>query len=168
MNYLQTIRWPLLGAALTLAGCSREREAEPISPPPIQGVSTGAVQTAPMVIEPRPTNAAPATNGTTAQGSIEVLPKALEASVTNLQAAASVTVDPVQGVLDAARNRIDEKKWAEALSLLDTLSGQQLTLDQQTVVRNLKDEIQQALRSAAPIKIGQEVSRLLEDSRTPR
>ncbi|MFM7213441.1 MAG: hypothetical protein ACKO3H_01015 [Verrucomicrobiota bacterium] len=74
----------------------------------------------------------------------------------------------MQGVLDAARKRIDEKKWNEALSLLAQLAGRQLTPDEETTLRSLKAQVQQGARAAVAIKIGAEINRLLEESKTPR
>lgn len=168
MSTLRTIQGAAVGAALTLVGCGREKEAETPSTPAIQGVSTGAVRTVPTVIENPTTNAIPVTNQSTAQGSTEVLPRVPDVVTTNLQAGASAALDRAQDLLDAARKRIDEKKWNEALSLLEQLTGQPLTPDEATTLRNLRDQIKAGVQAAAVPKIGQEINRLLEDSKTPR
>lgn len=168
MNALKIIQGAAVVAALSLVGCGQEKEAEAPSAQPIQGVSTGAVRTVPTVIEKPPTNALSGTNQTTAQGSTEVIPRILDLAATNIQTGASAALDQVQDVLDAARKRIDEKKWNEALSLLERLVGQPLTPDQETVLRNLRDQIQTGVRAAGVPKIGQGIDRLLEDSKTPK
>ncbi|MBM3903209.1 MAG: hypothetical protein FJ379_14155 [Verrucomicrobia bacterium] len=77
-------------------------------------------------------------------------------------------MERVQGVLDAARKRIEEKRWNEALSLLAQLACRQLTPDEETTLRSLKAQVQQGARAAGAIKIGAEINRLLEESKTPR
>ncbi len=165
MNPLRTIQGAAVGAALSLVGCDQQKEAEAPSTPVVQGIFTNAV---PPAIERPSTNGVPGTNQVTTQDSTKVIPKVLDAATTNLQAGASVTLDRVEELLDAARKRIDEEKWNEALSLLEQLTGQPLTPDQETVLRNLRDQIQTGVRAAGVPKIGQEINRLLEESKTPR
>lgn len=158
----------IIGASLSLIGCGREKETESPSPPAPQSVSTGAVLVVPKTIDAAPTNAVPMTNRTTVHGGTEVPSTPLQIVATNIQGGASAALDRAQGVLDAARQRIHEEKWTEALSLLEPLSRQQLTEDQQAVLQSLRDQIQKGVRAAGASKIGEEVNRLLEGSQPPK
>jgi hypothetical protein len=107
--------------ALGLAGCSKNEPTTPAA-----GDVNKAVDTA----------AAAATNAI--------------AEVTNTVAATNtVDASKVPDLIDKAKGLVADGKYSDAAAVLQQLTGQSLTDDQQKLVDSLKDQIQKALAAKA-------------------
>lgn len=85
----------------------------------------------------------------TAQAQTEVVRQKAAEVVTNAQAQAGAAVSKAQGLLDQAKTSISQGKWTETMALLNQLSGQSLSPEQQSQLQALKDQAQKGAASAA-------------------
>jgi hypothetical protein len=74
---------------------------------------------------------------------------ALSSSTNQVQSTTNSTMAQAQGLIDKAKALVTDKKYQEALSSLQQLTGFQLTAEQQKTVDELKATIQTALQSDA-------------------
>ena len=133
-----------LGAAsVLLAGCGR-KDTETSSPqrelPKAPASSTTAGEPAKALDAAK---AQVSTATATATAAVQVVRGEVDAAAAK-----------AQGLIDQAKTLVSEKKWAEALKLLSSLSQQNLTAEQQGVVQKLQEQAQQG--AASSVKTGAE------------
>ena len=107
---------------------------------------------------PGDTGSAPAASSTAGQSAAAL--DAAKAQASSITATATAAVQVVksevnaaaakaQGLIDQAKTLVTEKKWAEALKLLSSLSQQDLTTEQQSAVSKLQELAQQEIGRAS-------------------
>jgi hypothetical protein len=131
----QIVALAIGGLVIAAFGCSKQEEATSTAPAPMPKRETAANPA------PPPASGAPAA-AETAKDAAHDTAKAAQTATSDLAA-------KFQGIIDQVQKLISENKPTEALSLLDSLNGQQLTADQQSVVQKLKDQIQKPSQAAS-------------------
>jgi hypothetical protein len=81
----------------------------------------------------------------TAEGQTEVIKQ-------KVGEAASIGTAQVQSLIDQAKMLIGQNKWADGLSILNKLNGQNLTTEQQSLVDTLKSQAQKGAEATAAAK----------------
>lgn len=128
---------------LAVSGCGKKDEAAAPSTPPAPASASETVKKA----------------LTNAQSQTEVLKQKVDEVKTNAQAQATALQSQAQGLLDQAKTLVAQKKWSEALALLNQLGGQSLTSEQKTLVQTLKDQAQKAIEAATKAKVTEEAAK---------
>jgi outer membrane PBP1 activator LpoA protein len=134
-----------VAAALFLSGCSK----------PADSTAPAVTQRAPAEsaapVEGAPKTAAVAEVKTTSESTVEAAAKVSPPTVptTEVAAPAVPTQSLVQSTFTKAKGLIAEKKYPEALAALSELSNVNLTAEQQTLVEQLKAQIQTLMASQA-------------------
>jgi hypothetical protein len=124
---------PVAALALGLAGCSKN---EPVTP------AAGDVSNTAGSIAVAATNVVAEVTNTAAAMST--------AAAMNATAATNaVDNSKIQGLIDKAKSLVAETNLTDASSVLQQLTGQSLTDEQQKLVDSLKDQIQQAIAAKA-------------------
>jgi len=131
------------GCLMAATGCGKT-ESPPA--PPASGTNPPSAGTVQMIVD-------------TAQAQTEVVTKKVEDATAAAQAQADVASAKVQGLIDQARTYLAENKTSEALALLNQLSGQKLSTEQQSLVQTLKDQVQKAIEGAAKAKATDEATK---------
>jgi hypothetical protein len=123
-------------ALIVTSGCGKKDESTAVTAP-------GSAPAAGGTIEKAVANA---------QAQTEVVKQQAQNLVTNVQAQASAVTAQAQGMIDQAKALMGENKWSEALAMLNKLSGQSLSADQQSLVQSLQNQAQKGLEAAAAKK----------------
>ena len=138
------------GCLMAATGCGKT-ESPPA--PPASGTNPPSAGTVQKIVD-------------TAQAQTEVVTRKVEDATAAAQAqadAAKAQADAasakVQGLIDQARTYLGENKTSEALALLNQLSGQKLSTEQQSLVQGLKDQVQKAIEGAAKAKATDEATK---------
>jgi hypothetical protein len=143
----KTTLFAAVGCALVLAsGCSKKDESPPPTPASKESVGVTATNVAGKAAAP-------------VAAQTEAAKQAVQAAATNIQAQAAGATNRVQGIIEQARKLLAENKPSDALALLNGLTGQQLSPDQQSLVQSLKDQIQKAVEGAAKAKATSEATK---------
>ena len=128
---------------LAATGCGKK---EPTPTPPASGTNQPSAGTVQKIVD-------------TAQAQTEVVKQKVEDATAAAQAQADAASAKVQGLIDQARKYAAESKWSEALSILNQLSGQKLSTEQQSLVQSLKDQAQKAVEAATKAKATDEATK---------
>lgn len=118
-----------IGSLLLASSCGKKQESVPPAQSSSDIAATGMIQKVTA----------------TAEAQTQVVSEAIQNTATNVPAQAAAASDKVQGVIDQAKRLMSENKLTEALALLNGLSGETLSADQQSLVQSLKAQIQKAL-----------------------
>ncbi len=148
-------------AALLLAavGCSKQETPPPTTSPPPTPPPQSARQSPP---------AAPAPVVDTAAGQTTVVQQPTAPAAATAQPQVDAAAAKVQSLVDQARKLVTDKKWSEALAMLNQLSGQKLSTEQQSLVQTLKEQAQKALETAAKAKAAEEATKAVGNLLQPK
>jgi hypothetical protein len=120
-------------ALIVTSGCGKKDESTAVTP-------SGATPAAAGTVEKAVANA---------QAQTEVVKQQAQNLITNAQAQAGAVTAQAQGMIDQAKKLLGDNKWSEALAMLNKVSGQSLSPDQQSVVQTLQNQAQKAVEAAA-------------------
>lgn len=134
----------LCGVTLVLSACSKTEE----SVPPTAGNEQKPVEPAVSAMPTAITNAATVVREQAGQVKATAETAATNA-VTQVQAVTAPAQSQAQALIDRVKALVAEKKYTEALSSLKEVSNLQLTPTQQTLVDQLKAQIQKAMATQA-------------------
>lgn len=105
--------------------------------------------TPPAAETPKPLTTLPGEAAKALQEQKAAVEKAAADVKTQAQDAAAKTSAQAQGLLDQAKGFVADKKYQDALNLLQQLSGMVLTPEQQQMVSGLKTQVQQLMAGQA-------------------
>ncbi len=137
-------------ALTAFVGCSKREEAP--AAPQTPGLAANAAQRFTQTV----------------QAQTEVVKETAKETATNVQTQANVASDKVQALIEQAKALVDQNKLSEALSLLNSLSGQQLSAEQQSLVQKLKEQIQKLSEAAIKTEAGDEAAKTIGGLRQPQ
>lgn len=140
MKTLNTVLVATCALLVGATGCGKKEEppAPPATPPSASQQPASPVKTA--------VDAAQAQTQVVKEQAKEAT-TTVQAQATNVQTQAAAAMAKAQGLIDQAQTFIAEKKWSEALTSLNQLTGQKLTTEQQSLVQRLKEQAQKALEA---------------------
>lgn len=140
----------LAGGMLLLSGCGQKETT-----PPASNQTPSTPQTALPDAQKNLAAAADQVKDAAQKGVAE--------AQSQLTDSASAAQAKVQGILDRAKGLVAEKKYTEALSLLQQeLAGLKLTADQQKLVDGLKAEVQKLMASSTAKDAGKALGDLVK------
>jgi hypothetical protein len=134
--------------ALGLAACSK---SEPVTPA-ADDANKAASSTADTVAKDEAAKAADVAKAEAAK----------TAEAANAEAAKTADNAKSQGLIDKAKSLVAEGKFGDAANVLQQLSGQPLSDEQQTLVDGLKTQIQQAIAAKTAENAAGKVDNLLK------
>lgn len=119
-------------------------------------ITTGCNQTEPSgQADPAQTESSDSTEAGGVQAVMDTAKEQMDQARENIEQA----TDKVQAAIETAKKHIAEGKWSDALALLDNLSGQELSSEQQSLVESLKQQVKKAMEAAAASSAKDEASK---------
>ncbi|MCX6899872.1 MAG: hypothetical protein NT105_14375 [Verrucomicrobia bacterium] len=153
MNSKFILRFAVCGAFALVISCGKKEEAAPSA----QSEAPKAV-TAPVVEAPKVVTAPVAE----VQKAVETKAAPVQqAAATQAQSTAAQATDMAKGAIEKAQALMADKKYADALTSLQSLAGQSLSPDMKSMVDGLIKQAQQAMAAQAAGQATSEATKTL-------